>query len=77
MGAAIGRSIPELMLYVIGGFHIATIIAAMVFVALMAFRTLGGPVLRPRQRRHRRCRHVLVRPGRRLYRDWYPIYMTK
>ena len=42
MGAAIGRSIPELMLYVIGGFHIATIIAAMVFVALMAFRTLGG-----------------------------------
>jgi len=42
MGAAIARSVPEFMIYAISGFHIATIIAAMVFVALMAFRTLGG-----------------------------------
>jgi heme/copper-type cytochrome/quinol oxidase subunit 3 len=42
MGATIGGTVPELFLFVIGGFHIATIIVAMVFVALMAFRTLGG-----------------------------------
>jgi heme/copper-type cytochrome/quinol oxidase subunit 3 len=42
MGAAIARSVPEFMIIAISGFHIATVIAAMVFVALMAFRTLGG-----------------------------------
>jgi heme/copper-type cytochrome/quinol oxidase subunit 3 len=42
MGAAIGNSVPELLLFVIGGFHVAAIIGAMVFVALMSFRTLGG-----------------------------------
>jgi heme/copper-type cytochrome/quinol oxidase subunit 3 len=42
MGAAIGGSTAELFLYVIGGFHITTIAIGIVFVALMAFRTLGG-----------------------------------
>lgn len=42
MGAGIANSIPELMIYAISGFHIATVFAAIVFVALMAFRTLGG-----------------------------------
>lgn len=42
MGAAIAASTAELLLFVIGGFHIASIILGLVFVALMAFRTLGG-----------------------------------
>jgi heme/copper-type cytochrome/quinol oxidase subunit 3 len=42
MGAAIAGSAVELLLFVVGGFHIATVIVGMVFVALMAFRTLGG-----------------------------------
>jgi cytochrome c oxidase subunit 3 len=42
MGAAIGASTVETLLYAIGGFHITTIIVGIVFVALMAFRTLGG-----------------------------------
>ena len=42
MGATIGGSVVELMLFAIGGFHIATIIVGIVFVALVAFRTLGG-----------------------------------
>jgi heme/copper-type cytochrome/quinol oxidase subunit 3 len=42
MGAAIARSVPELLLYAVGGFHITTFIVAMVFVTLMAFRALGG-----------------------------------
>ena len=42
MGAAIARSVPELLLFAVGGFHIATIAVGMVFVALMAFRALGG-----------------------------------
>jgi cytochrome c oxidase subunit 3 len=42
MGAAIGGSTVETLLYAIGGFHITTIIVGIVFVALMAFRTLGG-----------------------------------
>ena len=42
MGAAIAGSLPELLLFAVGGFHIATVIGGSVFVALMAFRTLGG-----------------------------------
>ncbi len=42
MGAAIAGSAVELLLFVVGGFHIATVIVGMVFVALMTFRTLGG-----------------------------------
>lgn len=42
MGAAIGGTTAEFFLFVIGGFHITTVIAGVVFVALMAFRTLGG-----------------------------------
>jgi heme/copper-type cytochrome/quinol oxidase subunit 3 len=42
MGAAIGHSTVETLLYAIGGFHITTIIVGIVFVALMAFRALGG-----------------------------------
>jgi cytochrome c oxidase subunit I+III len=42
MGAAIGRSLPEFLLFAVGGFHIATVVAGMVFVALTAFRALGG-----------------------------------
>jgi cytochrome c oxidase subunit 3 len=42
MGAGIGHSTVETLLYAIGGFHITTIIVGIVFVALMAFRTLGG-----------------------------------
>lgn len=42
MGASIAGSVPELLIFAISGFHVAAIIAAMVFVALMAFRTLGG-----------------------------------
>ena len=42
MGAAIARSVPEFLLFAVGGFHIATIAVGMVFVALMAFRALGG-----------------------------------
>ncbi len=42
MGASIGGSAPELLIYAISGFHLAVAIGAMVFVALMAFRTLGG-----------------------------------
>ena len=30
------------LLYAVGGFHIATVGVGMVFVALMAFRALGG-----------------------------------
>jgi heme/copper-type cytochrome/quinol oxidase subunit 3 len=42
MGATIGGSAVELLLFAVGGFHIATVIGGVVFVALMAFRTLGG-----------------------------------
>jgi len=42
MGATIGGSTVELLLFAIGGFHIATVIVGIVFVALVAFRTLGG-----------------------------------
>jgi cytochrome c oxidase subunit I+III len=42
MGATIGGTVSELFLFAIGGFHIATIAIGVVFVALMAFRTLGG-----------------------------------
>lgn len=42
MGATIGGTVAELFLFVIGGFHIATIAIGVVFVGLMAFRTLGG-----------------------------------
>ena len=42
MGAAVRGSAPELFLFLIGGFHITSISVGMVFVSLMAFRTLGG-----------------------------------
>ena len=42
MGATIGGTVSELFLFAIGGFHIATVAVGIVFVALMAFRTLGG-----------------------------------
>jgi heme/copper-type cytochrome/quinol oxidase subunit 3 len=42
MGATIGGTVSELFLFAIGGFHITTLVVGIVFVALMAFRTLGG-----------------------------------
>ena len=42
MGATIGGTVSELFLFVIGGFHIGTIVIGVVFVTLMAFRTFGG-----------------------------------
>jgi cytochrome c oxidase subunit 3 len=42
MGATIGGTVSELFLFAIGGFHISTVVVGIVFVALMAFRTLGG-----------------------------------
>lgn len=42
MGAAIGGSVAELLIYAISGSHLALTMAALVFLALMAFRTLGG-----------------------------------
>ena len=42
MGATIHGTTVELLLFAIGGFHIATVIGGIVFVALMAFRALGG-----------------------------------
>lgn len=42
MGASVGGSVPELLIFAISGTHLAVMIGAMVFAALMAFRTLGG-----------------------------------
>jgi cytochrome c oxidase subunit 3 len=42
MGAAIDGTTAEFFLFAIGGFHITTFVGGIVFVALMAFRTLGG-----------------------------------
>jgi heme/copper-type cytochrome/quinol oxidase subunit 3 len=42
MGATIGGSTVELLLFAVGGFHITTVVVGMVFVALVTFRTLGG-----------------------------------
>lgn len=42
MGASIAGSVAELLIYTISGAHIAAVVVAIVFVALMAFRTLGG-----------------------------------
>jgi cytochrome c oxidase subunit III len=42
MGASVGGSIPELLIFAISGAHLAAMVGAMVFAALMAFRTLGG-----------------------------------
>lgn len=42
MTASPGASVPELLIYAVSGAHIAAAAAAIVFVALMAFRTLGG-----------------------------------
>jgi heme/copper-type cytochrome/quinol oxidase subunit 3 len=42
MGLSIADTVPAVLIYVITGAHIAMIVAAMVFIALMAFRALAG-----------------------------------
>jgi heme/copper-type cytochrome/quinol oxidase subunit 3 len=42
MGLVIHDTVPALMIYVITGAHLAMLLAAIVFVALMAFRALAG-----------------------------------
>ncbi len=42
MGAVIAASPLELLIYAISGFHLALTFGALIFLALMAFRTLGG-----------------------------------
>lgn len=42
MGASPSGSVLELLIFAISGFHIAAVIVALLFVGLMAFRTLGG-----------------------------------
>jgi heme/copper-type cytochrome/quinol oxidase subunit 3 len=77
MGAAVGGSVPELMLYVVGGFHIATFAAAIVFVALMSFRTLGGQYS-GRDSEGLGAAAVLWDAAVACYLvSWYAVYVTK
>lgn len=42
MGFVIGEGVPALLIYVITGSHLAMLVAAIIFVGLMAFRALAG-----------------------------------
>jgi heme/copper-type cytochrome/quinol oxidase subunit 3 len=42
MGFVIDETLPALLIYVITGAHLAMLVAAMVFVGLMAFRAMAG-----------------------------------
>jgi heme/copper-type cytochrome/quinol oxidase subunit 3 len=42
MGLGITDTVPAVLIYVITGAHIAMLVAAMIFIALMAFRALAG-----------------------------------
>jgi heme/copper-type cytochrome/quinol oxidase subunit 3 len=42
MGLVINETLPALLIYVITGAHLAMLVAAMVFVGLMAFRAMAG-----------------------------------
>ena len=42
MGLAISETVPALFVYVITGAHLAMLVAAIIFVGLMAFRALAG-----------------------------------
>ncbi len=77
MGASIGGSTPELLIYAISGFHLAVTIGAMVFVALMVFRTLGGQYS-GRDREGLAAAAVLWDVMVAIYAViWYAVYVTK
>jgi cytochrome c oxidase subunit 3 len=77
MGAAIAGSTAELLIYAISGSHLAVAIAAMVFVALMAFRTLGGQYS-GRDREGLAAAAVLWDVMVAVYAViWYAVYVTK
>jgi heme/copper-type cytochrome/quinol oxidase subunit 3 len=77
MGAAIAGSAAELLIYALSGAHLALTIGSMIFVALMAFRTLGGQYS-GRDREGLAAAVVLWDTMVGIYLViWYAVYITK
>ena len=77
MGATIGGTVTELLLFAVGGFHIATVALGIVVVALTALRALGGQ-FSSRDNEGLAAAALVWDVAVVLYLvSWYAVYITK
>lgn len=77
LNLGVAESLPGLLIHAIGGMHVALVAAAMIFVVLMAFRTLGGQYS-SRDREGVAAAALFWHVTVALYLViWYAVYITK